>query len=99
MRVAAVFLVALCACSSENEHPPEYTPTLPTPTTCGKLQESGQPSGTELRVDGETAHCAAEGLECPLWDLDVCEADGMAVAYCLDGTWRLVCESPDAAAP
>jgi hypothetical protein len=92
--LAAVAGLAL-ACSSEEERPPPYvSPAIDDPKSCFDLRTNGVLGGSEIRIDGKRANCAAEGLECTLRELPtfsgLCDA-GQSAAICRTHVWQFAC--------
>ena len=107
-RLASGFLAYLAAlaggtvapaCSSEDERPPPYVhPAVDDPKRCIDLRTNGVLAGSEIRIDGKRANCAAEGIECTLKGssefVGLCDA-GQSAAICRNNVWRFVCSGAE----
>lgn len=90
-------------CSEEHQPPPPFVPARASADSlgCGALRDLGSSVAEQgagpLLVDGGTAYCPADGLECPLVDTDAGACDGgvdaaAPYARCTGSTWIARCE-------
>lgn len=89
-------LVLGAACGSDEENrPPEFVPdaTTTAPRKCDEVRKGEAVNGA-VWFDGEPAACGADGMECPVFDVDafsgVCKI-GTPNASCQNGHWVVSC--------
>jgi hypothetical protein len=89
----AAFL-SISGCQSSDSAPPDYSPvgTGPVnPVTCDYLVGEAPPVDGmgHFAVDGGTAGCVSNGLECPIGSCD----GGLARAFCFQEMWLYQCNA------
>lgn len=91
---------AVCGCQSSDAAPPDYSPTggPSNVVTCDLLRDTSPPvdGAGHFVVDGGTAGCTPDGIECAL---GLCDG-GAALAVCAFNAWQFQCaERPEAGKP